>query len=292
MTALWAVTRIQVDQDDTLLAFLVRELEDVKRNTIKTRLKHGAIYVNGTAVTQATSRLVRGDVVEWRREGGGAVSGGGLPVLLMDKDLIVVDKPSGLLTLPSHRPVENERNAIELAAAPLLTNRSLFACHRLDRESSGALLIARSEEIKSYFFSHWVEVEKRYIVVVEGQVPQDEGTIDAPLFENLESKAVHVSDRHGCKDAITHFRVRARGPDRTLLEIILETGRRHQIRAHFAHGGHPVVGDPRYGNGKRGAPRMCLHSYRLTFKHPVTSVNTVVECPPPKTFSRLCHAVR
>jgi 23S rRNA pseudouridine1911/1915/1917 synthase len=225
-----------------------------------------------------------------------------LPVLHEDEHVLVVDKPAGLLSVPSAPGVHDEDTALRRVQdyAHRLKPRGGYAerVHRLDRDTSGALAFALSREARAGLietFRHH-RIERVYLAVVEGEPTGESGTVDAPLREEW------VSGRRGVarpgeeqKEARTHWRVRERLPGAALLEVRLETGRQHQIRVHLAHVGLPVLGDPVYGRPVRGRPlarRPMLHAFRLAFAHPVTGERIAAESPLPEDFRRALAALR
>ena len=225
-----------------------------------------------------------------------------LPVLLEDEHVIVVDKPAGLLTVPSAPGVHDEDTALRFVQdyAHRLKPRGGYAerVHRLDRDTSGALAFALSREARAGLietFRHH-RIERVYLAIVEGEPNADAGTVDAPL------RQAWVSGRRGVakpgeeqEPARTHWRVRERLPGAALLEVRLETGRQHQIRIHLAHVGLPILGDPVYGRPASGRPlarRPMLHAFRLAFAHPLTGEPVKAESPLPDDFHAALVALR
>lgn len=280
--------RFTVSAEMTLLPFLETKLKGWSRSKVKARLKSGEVAVNDEAVTWHAHPLAPGDVVTIGAPRASKASddrgpGGGLKVLFRDDALVAVDKPAGLLSVSSDK--ESERTALALVRKWLGRGERLWPVNRLDRETSGVLLFARSREAREAVQARWSEdTSKVYRAVVEGSPADDEGVIDQPLYED-KALNVHVGDGPDSKRARTRYRVLKRGKGRSLLEVELDTGRKHQIRAHLAWLGHPVLGDPRYGNVK--APRLGLHAMRLELTHPTTGERLVLEAEVPTAFSRL-----
>jgi 23S rRNA pseudouridine1911/1915/1917 synthase len=195
----------------------------------------------------------------------------GLVLLYEDRDLLVVDKPAGILSIA--RDGGRERSVYSILDAYLHKKgerRSPAMVHRLDKDTSGVMLLVKSAALKELFMGHWKEqIQKRsYIARVEGTLPAAEGIIDAPLAEDRFGR-VHVVDasQPGARPAVTRWRlIRAEGAASSLVAVELDTGRHNQIRVHFAHINHPVVGDKKYGHG--GSGRLYLHAETLDFRHP------------------------
>ncbi|MCP4504172.1 MAG: RNA pseudouridine synthase [Deltaproteobacteria bacterium] len=284
---------LHVKEDQILLSFLQNCLPAVSRAELKRRLKYGAVLVDKVAVSRHDFSLRQGQIVEFLRVGEkGGKNPAGIRLLKQTPDFVVIEKPIGLLTVASAK--EKERTALVKTQELLKGHGKLHACHRLDRETSGILLLARNKKVQQYFFDHWKEVSKTYLVVVEGRVEKEAGTIANRLWENPQTLDVHVTDNIDAKDAISHFRVKERTHMRTLLEVDLETGRKHQIRVHMAYLGHPVVGDPRYSELKKLGGRLALHAHRLTFVPPdeedptkKSTERLVFESPLPNEMRRL-----
>jgi RluA family pseudouridine synthase len=179
---------------------------------------------------------------------------GGMKLLYEDRDLLVVDKPSGLLTMGTER--DKTRTAYCLATDYVRkgnpkARQRLFIVHRLDRDTSGVLLLAKTEAAKTVLQGQWDATEKRYLAIVQGHLPQKKGTISTYLTENSAHNVYSTPDPQKGKLSHTAYQVLQESREFSLVEIDLLTGRKNQIRVHFAEIGHPVVGDSKYGGGKR-----------------------------------------
>jgi 23S rRNA pseudouridine1911/1915/1917 synthase len=211
-------------------------------------------------------------------------------VVFEDDSIIVVEKPAGLLTVAT----DTERSRTLYAALRERANRKrppekIFIVHRLDREASGLLVLAKTfenkERLQNQFKDH--SAGRRYIAVVEGQVRQDQFTIRSYLAENAALRVYSTRKSSAGRLAITHVRVIRASSKATLVEVRLETGRKHQVRVHLAGCGHPIVGDKVYGSGYNPLRRLALHAAELGFRHPVTGRMVHFEAPCPKSF-RTC----
>ena len=274
---------LRVTQDCTLLKFLQAQLQGWSRNTIKQRLQAGCVVVNGVAVTRHDDALVAGDEVEvFSTAKKSRPTPASLSVLYRDPQLIAIDKPAGLLSVGNDQ--ETQLHALALLrhqVARSLPSVKLFPVHRIDRDTSGVLLFATSRETREAVMARWDEAEKTYLAVVEGVPNPSRGTIDQPLRMDEKEYRMHVGAHPDAKTAITHYETEQTVGGRSLIRVRLETGRQHQIRAHMAWLGCPVVGDPRYGTV---GPRLGLHALRLSIALPGGSRKLVFEAPIPNDF--------
>lgn len=277
---------------DTLWSLLERRFPGWKRNTLRARVREGLVSVDGVPVTRGSHPVAAGATIEVQ-DGGiaskGLLAGRGLQVLFDDEALVVVDKPAGLLSVATHG--DREKNVLEQVRQALERGRGrkarVFAVHRIDRGTSGLLIVARTLEAREALQARWHELEKTYLTVVEGALLPDEGTVHLRLREGRDMNVYVADGAPDAKDAVSHFRVVFRSPQWSLVEVRLETGRKHQIRVSLAHLGHPVVGDARYGARTDPIGRLALHAHRLRFPHPITGAWMVFESPMPNTFRQL-----
>jgi 23S rRNA pseudouridine1911/1915/1917 synthase len=209
-------------------------------------------------------------------------------VIYEDDYLLVVDKPAGLVThpAPGHRG-PTLAGALAGSAAGGADPERAGIVHRLDRDTSGLLVVARSDEIHAALqrMLRAREITREYLALVSGHPDADSGTIDAPIGRDRARRTRMSTRTDRARGAVTHFEVLERLPRTALLRVRLETGRTHQIRAHLAAIGHPVCGDPAYGGsecGRRlGLERQFLHAQKLMFRHPSTGANMACESKPP-----------
>ena len=220
-------------------------------------------------------------------------------VVLEDEHLLVVDKPAGVVVHPArgHRgPTLAQALAGRAAGGADPERRGIV--HRLDRDTSGLMIVAKGDQAHAALqrMIRAREVERLYLALVSGAPDADSGTIDAPLGRHRARRTVVSTRTDRARSAVTHFVVRERLPRTTLLEVRLETGRTHQIRAHLAAIGLPVCGDARYGGatcGRRlGLERQFLHSFALRFRHPNTGEQVACESKPPADLRRALDAAR
>jgi 23S rRNA pseudouridine1911/1915/1917 synthase len=282
-----------VAQPAELLPYLFATWPEVKRKQVRTWLKHQAVTVNGRAMTQFNHPLQPGDVVAIRDDRFAipkTMLGAGIKIYLEDAALIVIDKPENLLSIASE--AESEKTAYfqltdYVRRGNPLGRERVWIVHRLDRETSGLKVFAKTEEAKAALQGTWDTAEKRYEAVVEGRLKGDAGTFESDLDETNPFKVRSAPRSELTRHAVTHYRVIARREWRTLVELTLETGRRHQIRVHLADAGCPIVGDKKYGAKSDPAERLGLHACALRFRHPTTGAEMKFESPMPRELSKL-----
>jgi RluA family pseudouridine synthase len=215
---------------------------------------------------------------------------GGMEILYEDKDIIVVDKPAGLLTVATDNNKTNTayyKLTDYVRKGNLKSRNRIFIVHRLDQLTSGILVFAKNPHSKFMLQSQWEGTEKKYIAVVYGQLNKKEDTISSYLAENKAFIVYSTTDKVKGKLAHTAYKVLKENRQFSLLEINLLTGRKNQIRVHFADRGHPVVGDRKYGKSKDIFRRLALHAKSLSFKHPATGRQMTFETRTPNFFNEL-----
>lgn len=214
----------------------------------------------------------------------------GLLILHEDKDLIVVEKPCGLLTIGTDRDKTRTAHTIlneYVRKGDRRSRNRVYIVHRLDRETSGILIFAKSEYIKTFLQGHWQDTDKRYLTVVYGSLIPKTGTISSYLAENSAFKVYSTPVPALGKLSHTEYQVLKEARGLSLLEINLLTGRKHQIRVHLSEKGHPVVGDKKYGKGNDAYGTLALHAKSISFTHPVTGKTLSFETGIPDYFIRL-----
>jgi tRNA pseudouridine32 synthase/23S rRNA pseudouridine746 synthase/23S rRNA pseudouridine1911/1915/1917 synthase len=214
----------------------------------------------------------------------------GLEIIHEDRDILAVDKPSGLLTMGTN--TEKSRTAYfaltdYVRKGCAKSRKRIFIVHRLDKDTSGVLIFAKSEEAKFRLQSQWQDTKKKYLSVVHGRYENRTGTITTYLAEKQGYGMYSTSDTEKGKLASTFYKVIRETKKYSLLEIDLLTGRKHQIRVHMADSGHPVVGDKRYGIKEKTAQRLALHALSIAFRHPFSGKELFLETKIPEYFNRL-----
>jgi len=273
---------------------LIDYLTDIgfTRTKVRQLMRHKAVEVNGKAALGFDQLLRRGDsvsVTKDKKEAKAAPSLG-MKIIFEDDSLIVIEKPAGLLTIASE--TEKTKTAyyqlnefLKLRASRI--RERIFIVHRLDRDTSGLIVFAKNEMVKNRLQEGWEKVEKRYYALVEGRPVKKEGEIMSRLSETKSLKVYSDPHSDGAKLSTTKYRVVRAGREYSLLDILLETGRKNQIRVHLSDIGHPVAGDKKYGAKTDPLGRLGLHSYRLMFKHPVSGAPLRFESKLPHGFDKI-----
>lgn len=282
--------KYKVDKTIELLSFLQQVMPETSRTKLKEILAHN-VYVNGRRSTQFNFPLQPGMEVEIQKQGGkDRLRPRDLDIVFEDEHLFVVNKHEGLLS--------SSKNVADKTVITVL-NRYLEATHqrctahvvhRLDRDTSGLLLVAKSKRVAMMLEENWKETvyDRAYVAVAWGNIEKDKGTIHTWLTDGQYCVLSSPTDNGG-KEAITHYIVKQRSRRYSLVELKLDTGRRNQIRVHLREMQHPVVHDPMYGYKDDVSPinRLGLHALRLCFKHPITQKRMQFETPIPQSFLKL-----
>ena len=259
-----------------LLACLFQAWPEAKKKQVRHWLKFGSVMVNGRIVTQFDHPLQPGDKIVIQPKGwaaAGTLLPDGIRIRQEDADMIVIEKPSGLLSIASASESEKTAYAILTDHVRLGHRQSrerVWIVHRLDRETSGLMVFAKNEPAKRALQANWTAAEKKYLAVVEGAPPGGSGLLDCHLDESDPLKVRRAPPGPGTRRALTRYRVMKQGTVASLVELTLETGRRHQIRVQLAAAGCPIVGDKKYGAKTNPGRRLALHAAALRFSHPVT----------------------
>lgn len=277
-----------ITKSQTLLDFLISQYPDSPKTRIKKLLQSGTVRINNRPSTLHSFQLKTGDIVEYGLKKGAVVKiRSPFPVLYEDKDIIVIDKPAGIAT----SSIDGSANIQETMSGFMKdvskgTIRT-YVVHRLDKEVSGVLVLAKSEDIMDVIKEKWEETEKHYFAFVEGIPEKPEDTIKSWLIEDGTMKMHSVNERANAKLAITNYKIIKILDKNALLDISTETGRKNQIRVHMSDIGCPIIGDRKYGASAEFVRRVRLHACSISFPHPVTGKLITVESPIPKGFLSL-----
>ena len=270
-----------------LFDFLHTEFGYTSKTKIRKLVKNGTIKLDGIEITRTGIHLLPGQTVEIHHFDQSNVPATPYSIIYEDHDLIAVDKPSGILTMGSER---EKTKTLLFTLNHYLHSRSnrkerAFIVHRLDREASGILLLAKSPEIKRTLQNQWIETEKIYYALTEGHPPETNGTIDNWLRENRFGKMVSCEENPGAQKAVTHYQIVKEYKDHTLLQVQIKTGRKNQIRVHLSDLGCPVIGDEKYGAKENLQDGIGLHAFSLCFSHPRTGKRIRLKSAMPERFN-------
>lgn len=307
-----------VTEDSFLLKYLIGLYPDKSRTSVKNMLSKGQILVNGKPETAFDLPLAKGDTVTVLKKGVSIaramrsdaredVIKAGVEILFEDENYIVVDKPTGMLSVATGKEKNTlysllnsyiktsarmqRKEDIITGKEPDRSNAKIWIVHRLDKGTSGVMVFAKNERAKDILQSKWKELvkERKYTAWLEGIVRDDSGTIDSWLIENAKSLKMMSLDHEvpDSQHAVTNYEVILRGRHYTKVEFSLETGRKNQIRVHAASIGHPVSGDEKYGAQTDPVRRLALHAHILVFKNPFSGKTVRCTSPVPEYFEKL-----
>lgn len=285
------IRSFEVSEQADLLPFLGEILPQYKRTTLKQMLAHKQVRVNGNVTTRATQPLEPGTKVEVNltrefRE----FTHRRLRIVYEDDDVIVVNKGYGLLSIGDDTGKDREtaysilRDYLKWAHP----GNKLFIVHRLDRDTTGLMVFAKTLEAKEALQHNWnnMVLERKYVALLDGELAQESGEIRSHLAETSQHEVYSTDEPSEGKLAVTRYKVRRKGKGHTLAEFSLDTGRKNQIRVHARDLGCPIMGDKRYGNGSGPLHRLALHAETLRFAHPVTRQDMNFTSPVPSQFYR------
>lgn len=286
-------TSWEVTEKIELMQFLMQQLPNQSRNNIKSLLAHHQIQVDDKIVTQYDYPLEIGQQISvlWNKVRG-ENQPQQLEILFEDDHLIVVVKEAGLLSMATSKErVQTAYSILSDYVKKKDSKNRIFIVHRLDRDTSGVMLFAKSEKVKKILQEDWKEAveERSYIALTEGAVSKPEGTITSWLKESKSLIMYSSLTPNGGQKAITHYKVLKKNKNYSMLEVNLETGRKNQIRVHMQDMGHPIIGDKKYGSTKNPLRRLGLHARVLAFQHPLTGEDLRFETEIPKEFLSLFH---
>lgn len=278
-----------VEETSELLPFLLKTLNKSSRNSVKSILTRGQVTVDGKMLKQHDHLLVPGQVVAIQNNKASIKETAldGVQILYEDEDLLVIAKDAGVLSVAAKNGQESTvyRQLMHYVKQDHPKNR-IYIVHRLDRDTSGVMLFAKSENMKQLLQENWKEavVERMYTALVEGDVQKETGTVASWLTESKAYKVHSSPFDNGGKKAVTHYKKIRSNRDFCLLEILLETGRKNQIRVHMEEIGHPIAGDKKYGARTNPLKRLGLHATTLIFIHPKTGERMQFHSKIPQKF--------
>lgn len=283
------IRQIVVEEECELLEFLLKTFKDQSRNSVKSLLSSHRVSIDGAPITQFNFKLFPKDVVIITKEPIKKKIRKDLPIIFENEEMIVINKPSGLLSVPS----DNEKGS---TAYRMVTDyvqqkdkhNRVFIVHRLDEDTSGVLMFIKNKRLCDLFQDSWNTLAKKrgYYAIVEGVLKEKKKTIKSFLVKNSQNLMYSSFDKSG-QFAVTNYEVMQENELYSLLDVNIETGRKNQIRVHLGELGHHVIGDDKYGNPKNPINRLGLHAYELSIVHPVSKKLLTFKAPMPKEFNSL-----
>lgn len=271
-------------EDLPILEALTQLSPQSSKNTLRSWIKEGRVHVDDVPVNNSSFTVLKDQVVTVGQRK--KIIRPGLPILYEDHDIVIIDKPTGLLSVAS---AFEKGETVHALLKAHYHPRKVFVVHRLDQDTSGVMVFALNQEacdrLKDLFEVH--DIERSYTAIVEGQLSTPQGTWQSYQYEDSQYMVHETEDETEGRLAITHFQRIASSKRYTWLELKLETGRKNQIRVHCESAGHPVVGDKKYGGQSSPIKRLCLHAHLLAFQHPFSKKHLRFESPVPEEFYRL-----
>lgn len=273
-----------------LMDFVMARFPDTKRGDIKKWMKHGYLKVDGTVTSAFDTPVNPGTVVEINRTRPFTVfRHPRIELVYEDEHVLVINKGYGLLSVStlSHKKETNAYEIMRNYVKEEDPRNKLFIVHRLDRDTSGLMMFAKTEEAQNVLRHNWnnMILERLYVAVVEGDLQPDKGFVKSRLAENSQFVVYSTENPDEGKLAVTHWEVLGRGNGYTLAHFSLDTGRKNQIRVHASELGHPIAGDRKYGARTSPLHRLALHARTLRFAHPITRKDMNFETPVPPKFA-------
>ena len=286
--------KIKVNEEGLLSMLLEKEFHTASRTSIRKMLKHGQIKVNGKVAVRADTPVMPGDEIEYLRTmRPPKTDNAPYRTVFEDEHILVSDKPAGVLTIGYTKDQGESsfyREWLQYVRERSKGKERLYIVHRLDREVSGLIVFAKTEEVQKSLKDNWHMNTKLYYAYVEGIPPKSIGKISGYLAEGPKEKMFSYQDPERGKLAVTNYRIMKEFPGHALLEVSLETGRKNQVRVQLAEIGCPIVGDRRYGAKDKFLRRIRLHAFHLGFVHPVSGQKVEFHSPMPKGFTILKEA--
>jgi len=280
----------KVKIETELLSFLLETFQNQSRNSVKSLLSSHRVTIDGAPVSQFNFKLYPGDTVIISDTAIRKKARSKLPIIYEDDEIIVINKPSGLLSVAS----DNEKGS---TAYRMLSDyvqqkdkhNRVFVVHRLDEDTSGVLMVAKNVKIQQALQDNWNDIvsKRGYFAIVEGKLDKEQGTIKSYLKKNAQNMMYSSKKTGDGQLAITHYKVIQYNEDYSLLDVNIDTGRKNQIRVHLGEMGHHIIGDDKYGEPSNPIKRLGLHAYELSLIHPITKKKLKFTCPMPKEFKKL-----
>ena len=279
-----------VNEPGELLEFLLKTFSSQSRNSVKSLLSSRKVSVNGAPVTQYNFQLVPKDTVYISNSTIKRKARSNLPIIYEDDEIIVINKPSGLLSVASDN--EKSSTAYRMVADYVQQkdkHNRVFVVHRIDEDTSGVLMFAKNAKLTEAFQDKWNDIvtKRGYYAIVEGHMDKKEDTIKSFLKKNSQNMMYSSKKSGDGQFAVTHYEVMKESKEYSLLDVNIDTGRKNQIRVHLGEKGHYIIGDDKYGNPSNPLKRLGLHAYCLEFKHPLTGKKMKFNAKIPAEFEYL-----
>lgn len=273
-----------------LMEFMLKQMSGISHNRVKDLLSGHAVTVDRKLVTQYNHKLNVGEVVRIsRHKRSTELVSKHIKIIYEDKDIVVIEKQPGILSMASSPNQFCIKSILDEYFQKRHFKCKAHVVHRLDRDTSGLMIYAKSIEMEKILEQDWHDIvyDRRYIAVLCGSMKQEGGTVHSWLKDNKAFITYSSPTDNGGKEAITHYHRLQTTSDFSLVELRLETGRKNQIRVHMNDLGFPVAGDVKYGNGRSPIGRLALHAFRLYFYHPRTGEAMKFETPYPTSFMNI-----
>jgi len=285
-----SIKEFKVKEECELLEFLLSKYPQLSRNAVKSLLSNHQVSVDGAPVSQFNLKLVKEDIVIVSKNRIAKHQRKNLPIIFENNEMIVINKPSGLLSVASD--TEKSRTAYRMVNDYMQQkdkHSRIYVVHRLDEDTSGVLVFAKTPQIRDILQKNWSEIVKhrRYYAVVEGYMEKNEDILIHYLKENSLNLMYVTDDKKNGKKCITKYKVIKRNSTYSLLDVDIDSGRKNQIRVQLGHIGHHVIGDDKYGEPADPIKRLGLHAYELEFIHPLTKKVYKFTSPIPEEFNKL-----
>ena len=287
-----SIKEFKVHEDCELLEFLLSKYPKLSRNAVKSLLSNHQVSVDGAPVSQYNLKLTKEDTVIVSKTRISKKTRANLPIIFENENFIVIDKPSGLLSVASDR--EKGRTAYRMVNDYVQQkdkHNRIFVVHRLDEDTSGVLMFAKNAHTKEILQKNWndIVIKRGYYAVVEGKLEKKSDTFIDYLKENSLNLMYVTNDKKNGKKCMTSYKVMKDNEKYSLLDINIDSGRKNQIRVQFGYRGHYVIGDDKYGQPSNPLKRLGLHAYNLVFKDPETGRIWDFKSPIPEIFTKLFH---
>ncbi len=289
-------TVLKVRESMELMEFLAIHLQGKSKNNLKSLLTYGQISVDSQVISQYNFKLSQNQevVINWNKNRD-VKKLNGIKIIFEDEHIVVINKEEGILSVSTGgREEKTAYNKLKNHVKSEDPKNKIFVVHRLDKNTSGIMMFAKTPEAQQLLQSNWKEyiISRKYSVLVEGKVKQDKGVITSWLKENTAFVVYSSKVDNGGKKAITNYEVIKKTNNYSLLEATLETGRKNQIRVHMQDIKHPIVGDKKYGAVGNPIKRLGLHARVLEFIHPITKKEYKFETTVPRSFDRVFKRMR